>query len=327
MIHGANARGKTTVLEAINLFITGRSFRSSQTSDLIKLGASAFYIEATFVKHQIEQVLKIHCEGTGKRIFYNRTLCPSAASLLGILPGVAVIPDDAALVKGSPVLRRHYLDLQMAQTDPLYVHHLTRYHRAMRQRNALLRTKSIATLGSWEYEMANSAAYLVQQRIRAVKELEKSGQELYCKLSGEEELLSLEYKINTQDQELSELRAFYLAQYDKHRRREMDLGCTLAGPHKDDFIISIGQKEVRFFASEGQQRSCVAALRCAEWARLNRLGDEAPLMLIDDFGVSLDSTRRERLLNHVEGLGQVFLTATHELPIPGGPHNSCILVQ
>lgn len=312
-ICGANAQGKTSLLEAIYLLIAGKSFRTSQVSDLTRLGTNNFFIEASFVKHGIEQQLRISCNGKERKIFHNHNLCPSS-SLLGLLRGVVITPDDAALVKGSPLVRRHFLDLQIAQIDPLYVHHLGRYNRALRQRNALLRAKSHATLDSWEFEMATSAAYLTMQRSLAVQDLEKSGRRLHKILSGEGEEMQLVYKNGAPlNAGLTVLRTHFLEQFQKLRYREMILGATLSGPQKDDLTVAIAEKEVRFFASEGQQRSCVAALRFAEWERLNELGSEAPLMLIDDVGVSLDSSRKDKLLTHIQSLGQVFLTATQEM--------------
>lgn len=315
-ICGENAQGKTSLLEAIYFLITGRSFRTAQVSDLIRLGSSFFYIEATFSKHGIEQKLRVSYDGKERKVIYNNTLYHSTSSLLGLLQGVLVTPDDLSLIKGGPQVRRHFLDLQIAQIDPLYVHHLARYNRAMRQRNCLLRAKDHVTLDSWEYEMANAAAYLVQQRFLTIADLQSGSRGLHKIFSGEKEELCLTHKTSApQEMELMDLRNYYLAQFIKMRRREMELGCTLTGPHKDDFTIAIGEKETRFFASEGQQRSCVASLRFAEWERLKRLSSALPLMLIDDVGVSLDSSRREKLLGQLQHLGQVFLTATEEQPL------------
>lgn len=315
-IYGANARGKTTILEAIHVLITGRSFRTSQLADLIRLNTESFCIEASFVKHNIEQQLRISYNGKERKAYHNQTLYPSTSSLLGLLQGAVIAPDDAALIKGSPIVRRHFLDLQIAQTDPLYVHHLGRYTRAMRHRNALLRAKRQATIDSWEHEMATSATYLTSQRYRAICELETRGQPLHHALSGHFENLHLTYKTPAPfTEETSALRSYFLGQFQKHRDREMIFGSTLTGPHRDDLIISIDQKEVRFFASEGQQRSCVTTLRLAEWDRLQNLTDESPLMLVDDVGVSLDDSRKGKLLDHVRQLGQVFLTSAQELAL------------
>lgn len=315
-ICGPNAQGKTTLLEAIYVLMTGRSFRALQTDDLIRLGAPYFYIEAHFSKHGIEQNLKMSCHGKERKIFYNGNVLPALSSLIGLLQGVLMTPQDLTLIKGGPQSRRHFLDLQIAQVDPLYVHYLTRYDRAMRQRNCLLRAKDSTTLDSWEYEMANAAAYLTQQRSVAVEDLQDSSRRLHQVLSGEHEDLRLTFKAGAAlgvDQD--NMRRDYLVQYQKMRRREMELGFTLVGPHKEDFTLSIGEKDARFFASEGQQRSCVAALRFAEWERLNRLATEPPLLLIDDVGISLDKVRRERLMSQLQDVGQVFLTATEEQPL------------
>lgn len=316
VIRGPNARGKTSLLEAIYFLMTGRSFRTSQIKELIRHGATYFYLEATFVKHTIEQKLRVYYSATERRITYNSTPYSSFSALLGILQGVIIHPDDAAIVKGAPGLRRHWLDIQLAQCDPLYIHHLTRYERAMRQRNHLLRAKNSAAIDSWEYEMANAAAYLVQQRSLLVDVVRLLSQEYYSAICGGAEALHLTYKAHgAGDSILSDeksLREIYRDQYRRHRHREMDLGTTLTGPHKDDVIIALDAGDTRAFASEGQQRSCVTALRLAEWSRLELGAQEPPLMLIDDLGMSLDKMRRAHLLNHFEHLEQVFVSTTEE---------------
>jgi DNA replication and repair protein RecF len=328
IIWGGNARGKTTILEAIYLLMTGRSFRTGQLSDMIRHGTSGFYIEATFVKHGIEQTLRVGCTGKERKISYNNTKCSSFLDLIGLLQGTIIHPDDAAVVKGAPEGRRHLLDVQIAQSNPLYVHHFTRYHLAMRQRNHLLRAKTMSTIESWEHEMANSASYIVQQRMLTVEDLQKKGQHLHSFICGDNDTFELMYKTSSAfrgmiavDVDVTQLRTYYMEQYRKQRKREMELGITLTGPHKDDIFIGINKNEARFFASEGQQRSCMAALRLAEWEGLKALSYDAPVMLIDDIGMSLDHSRRVRLFTHIPSLEQVFLTATEELVLAGDIHN------
>ena len=313
IIYGANAKGKTSLLEAIHFLMTGRSFRTAQSKDMIRQGEYGFSIEAAFVKHGIEQQLKVLFNESERQIFFNSTAYSTLSSLLGIVQGVIIHPDDAALIKGAPVIRRHFLDLQIAQIDPLYIHCLTRYNRAMRQRNYLLRAKSSATIESWEHEMAHAAAYIVLQRRHAIGALQVESRKLYHLLSGEPNDLNLIYKTGASAVEDEALKPYYLEQFKKLRRREMELGMTLVGPHKDDLLISLGDKEARYFASEGQQRSCVAALRLAEWERLKAMAVETPLMLLDDISLSLDQSRREKLFHHLTALGQVFLTSTHRI--------------
>lgn len=316
VICGPNAQGKTSLLEAIYFLMTGRSFRTAQASDLIRQGASFFHIEASFIKHGIEQKLHIHYNGKERKIKHNATSYSSSLALLGLMSGTVMHPDDAAIVKGPPATRRHLLDLQLAQVDPLYVYYLTRYERAMRQRNHLLRARTVASMDSWEQEMANAAAYIVPQRARVADDLQQRGKMLYRHLCGGTEALSLHYKAHgAGDSSLFDgeaLRNLYRDQFLRHRPREMELGATLSGPHKDDLIIALDDNEVRTFASEGQQRSCVVALRLAEWDRLQTVSNEKPLMLVDDLGMSLDSSRRSQLLSHFSTLEQVFVTTTAE---------------
>lgn len=319
VIRGANARGKTSLLEAVYFLMTGHSFRTSQTKDLIRHDASYFYLEATFFKHAVEQRIRVYYSQAEKRITHNLTACSSLNSLLGILHGAIIHPDDAAIVKGAPAARRQLLDIQLSQTDPLYIHYFTRYDRAMRQRNHLLRAKKTAAIDSWEYEMSNAAAYIANQRASLVEVLSLQGQEHYHTICGGKETLRLTYKANglgtTPLNNVESLREIYRSQYLRHRSREIDLGTTLTGPHKDDILIMLGNNEARAFASEGQQRSCVAALRLAEWTNLNGGLQDSPLMLIDDLGMSLDSMRKKHLIDHFENLGQVFVSTTDEFSL------------
>ncbi len=316
-ICGPNARGKTTLLEAIHCLMIGRSFRTSTDSDLIQKGFSSFFLEAHFFKHGIAQTLRYGFRENERKIIYNSTPLATLSGLLGLIQGVIITPDDAQLVKGAPQQRRQFLDIQIAQIDPLYVHHLNRYTRALRQRNHLLKTKQQATIESWEQEMAHSAAYLVSQRLQTISDLQIKSQFYYLELTGEKENLTLEYRssigkeVSVKETTSEEIKWRYIQQLHKNRQKELLLGHTLTGPHKDDLIIAIGNNDVRNFASEGQQRSCVNALHFAEWKRLKELGDkEFPLFMIDDMGMSLDSNRKTRLLAQLQTLGQVFLTAT-----------------
>jgi DNA replication and repair protein RecF len=317
VIKGPNAQGKTSLLEAIYFLITGRSFRTSQTKDLIRHNTPYFFLEAIFVKHTIEQKLSVYYSPTEKKMSYNSTSTASLNSLPGILQGVVLHPDDSAIVKGAPNVRRHLLDIQLSQTDPLYIHHLTRYERAMRQRNHLLRTKSYTAIDSWEYEMSNAAAFIIQQRALAVNELCAQAQNHYCTICSGSESLNLSYKANgVGDHPLTDtgaIRELFRTQYKRNRVREMNLGATLTGPHKDDLVITLNNNEARFFASEGQQRSCIAALRMAEWSRLNFISQESPLMLVDDLGTSLDASRRSHMLEYLKTLKQVFISTTEDM--------------
>ncbi len=310
LIVGENACGKTTVLEAVHFLMTGRSFRTAKPQELVKFGTEGFFLEARFEKKGVLQRLRIGVKGQERRVIANNTSHSSFSPILGFLQGVIMTPDDASLVKNAPLYRRHFLDSLIAQSDPFFVHHFQRFSRAMRQRNTLLRSKDPLTIESFEVEMAKSALYIMEKREEALIYLSKKGATLYQEFCPGSEKLELRYKPSLIAPHE------YLKLLSSMRKKEQILGTTLFGPHKDDFQILIGNRDVRHFGSEGEQRSVVVALKLAEWQRLKEISEEPPLMLLDDVYMSLDQVRQQKLFSLIESLDQVFLTTTSAQELP-----------
>lgn len=297
LIRGNNAQGKTNLLEALYLIGTGRSFRTPHLKELIQNDAPFFFVEAEFLKDGIVQHLRLSFDGEVRKLDYNNTTYSHFTNLLGLLPIVLLAPEDVLLITGAPADRRRFLDIHLAQSDPLYVYHLTRYHKAVKQRNFLLRKKTTASLETWESLMVVSAAYIRQKRQSVVEGLAEGLKSGMQELSGHQDLLEIRYISS------------YTENYQQHRAKEMILGSTLVGPHRDDLQILINGQDARSFASQGQLRSAVAAMRLAQWQHLKEHHNAPPLFCIDDFGVHLDSARRDSLLGKLSSFGQVFLTS------------------
>ncbi len=297
LIQGENAQGKTNLLEALFLVGTGRSFRTPHLKQLIHREASFFFVEAQFNREGIEQKVRLSFNGEAKTLETNHTTYPTFNPLLGQMPIVLLAPEDVLLVTGSPSDRRRFLDLHLAQSDPLYVHHLMRYHKAIKHRNFLLRQKKEEGLEPWETLMKAGASYIQQKRSRLMEELKTDFQTSMQLLSGEKDRIDILYCPSFTDN------------YLKYRPKELILGSTLLGPHRDDVEILINGLPASSYASQGQMRCAVAALRLSEWKRLSKEHSISPLFCIDDFGVHLDEIRREALLSHVSAVGQVFLTS------------------
>jgi len=308
LLVGPNGVGKSNLLEAIYLLVVGRSFRAAQLRDLIRHGQEAFFVEGLFEKGGLTQRISFGFDGERRRIAVNDTPCSSTTQLLGNLQGTLVAPHDEELVSGSPAVRRQYLDIQLAQVDPLYVYHLTRYSRAHRQRNVLLRKRERDTLAPWEAEMARSGAYVRLFREKLVETLRERATALFGVLHAEPATLSLRYRATLPMQGLEELERGYLGQFDSQRTRELDRGHSLVGPHRDDLELLLNEQPAKLFASEGQKRLVVGALKIAEWGCLQNRAESTPLMLADDIGVSLDRVHKGHLLGHLMGMGQVFAT-------------------
>ncbi|OGN55329.1 MAG: hypothetical protein A3D96_03515 [Chlamydiae bacterium RIFCSPHIGHO2_12_FULL_44_59] len=303
VIYGDNAQGKTNLLEAIYFVSTGKSFRTQSLSDLLLKGETFCYLEAILVQDCGTQSIKIFYDGTSKRLQINGASYTTFYPLLGTLPMVLSTPYDMELIAGTPGERRKFLNIHLAQSDPLYVHHLASFWRAMKQRNCLLKARQAQSIECWEAQMAQSAEYLVKKRKEVVEELTVHLLTQGSTLSSQKEKHQLTF--------LPSLTSNYLNVYRKNRLREMELGFTLRGPHRDDITFSINDSLARMFASEGQKKTMIAALKLAEWERLFNTVQDKPLMGFDDLSLSLDDTRASLLHKRVRDLGQVFITTPH----------------
>ncbi len=310
-IFGENAQGKTNLLEAVYLLSTGRSFRTTHLSEAIQEGKKAFYLEADFEKDGITQSVSIGYDGTRRIIKINETKHPFFSALLGLLPTVLYAPTDIDLIIGSPAERRRFLDLHIAQFDPFYIHHITRYYKAMKQRREILRTKADSSLDAWEEMMAISATYIIEKREKTLIDLKEPIALSVATLSGRGDELSLLYQSPLRTKKERALQDYLQEQFKHHRTKDTQYQTTLFGPHRDDILLSINGQSAKIFCSEGEKRSCIAAMRFAEWKRLQEQIGTSPIMSIDDFGVHLDNNRLERLQDLLGGFGQIFLTAPH----------------
>jgi DNA replication and repair protein RecF len=309
-IIGDNGQGKTSLLEAIHLLISGSSFRTSTLTDLVAHGKEGFFLACEFEKQGIDYTLEMSFDGSKKRVLLNKRLCDSISQLIGQVVGVVCTTEVQELVKGSPQLRRHFLDLQLAQTDPLYVHHLSRYSRALKQRNALLRTKNIATIAIWEQQLALSASYITEKRQEISILLQPLVQKIHAELTLQPSLLEIWYQTKAPVNEGQEaMQRYFEREYHNKRQQELLYGMTQVGPHRDDLIITLYNKSVRDFASEGEMRLIALSLKLAEWQMLKERTQDTPLMAIDDFAAFLDPQRIHRLFSIMQTLGQTFLTS------------------
>lgn len=300
-IQGENAQGKTNLLEALYLLSTGKSFRTTHLSEVIRTGASFFYLQAHFLKDGISQTVTLSFDGTVKKMEYNNTSYPHFTNLLGLLPTVLLAPEDVQLVIGSPGERRRFLDIHLGQIDPLYVYHLGRYAKALKQRNCLLKQRSLQGIESWEHILIQSSIYIHKKRQELIESLKVPTAQTMQWISRGQDTLDLTY-IPSLTHDYAPLRA-----------KELAFGITLSGPHRDDILLLINQKDAKAFSSQGQKRCAVIALRLGEWAHFNEINANPPLLSIDDFGVHLDDIRNELLLSRLSQFGQVFVTSPYEL--------------
>ncbi len=325
---GANAQGKTNIIEALYYAAFGRSHRTSSDAELIRVGADGAHIGLSFRRHDVPGELSFtFVRGARRRITYAGESLRQR-DLVGILPMVLFSPEDLFLVKGAPALRRRYLDAELSQASPAYYGELLRYTRILKQRNAVLkdireRLAAPDDLSPWDAQLARSAAYIVTRRIAAVAQLGALSARVQAVLAAGEEL-ALAYEIAgagaedfAEDDMTESLHVWYNKMLCEGRARDIARAATSVGPHLDDLVLRVGGMSLRSYGSQGQQRTGALALKLAELFYLQENIGEAPILLLDDVMSELDADRRRALLDFIRHEHiQTFITATDAAYFP-----------
>ena len=325
---GANAQGKTNIIEALYYAAFGRSHRTSSDAELIRVGAEGAHIGLSFRRHDVPGELSFtFARGARRRITYAGESLRQR-DLVGILPMVLFSPEDLFLVKGAPALRRRYLDAELSQASPAYYGELLRYTRILKQRNAVLkdireRLAAPDDLPPWDAQLAKSAAYIVTRRIAAVAQLGALSARVQAVLAAGEEL-ALAYEIAgagaedfAEDDMTESLHVWYNKMLCEGRARDIARAATGVGPHLDDLVLRVGGMSLRSYGSQGQQRTGALALKLAELFYLQENIGEAPILLLDDVMSELDADRRRALLDFIRHEHiQTFITATDAAYFP-----------
>jgi DNA replication and repair protein RecF len=314
---GSNAQGKTNILEALHCLSTTRSFRSATDEEMIRFGSDEGAVEAEVDHEAGRENLRLEFyRKKGKSLFIDSKKRPKLSELLGRLPAVVFSPDDLFLVKGAPLLRRRLLDVTLLQMDPVYLAHLQQYERSLHQRNALLRSRASgmeSQLSVWDEALCkHGASLMVRRRELAARVGAKAGAALDA-LTGGSEQFDVRYAPDVKCEGSEEACADALrTSLRQSRRDDMMRGTTLTGPHRDDVRLSVNDRSLKKYGSQGQMRSGALALKLAQLDVLTESGPHPPLVLFDDVMAELDASRQAYFLERLKNGGQALLTGTSD---------------
>lgn len=318
---GPNAVGKTNLLEAIYFAATGASPRTARDTDLIRFGAEACYVRLEWEDPALgKRAIEMACHRRhGKALRIDGRKRQRLADLHGVLPLVYFAPDALALIKHGPAARRAFLDRLLAQLSPRYAAQLQEYQRVLLQRNELLREiragrAPAALLEAWDEPLVTRGLEIRRRRRQVLQRLAPLVDAAARELGGGGDPVELMYRPGDEGGEGSD-EAGVAAEdstpaLERLRAHEIARGVTLWGPQRDDFQVLVAGRDARAYASQGQQRSLVLALKLAEVTLIRELTGRTPVLLLDDVLSELDHQRRERLLASVTACDQVLLTAT-----------------
>lgn len=323
LFFGDNAAGKTNLLESIYYLATGNSHRTNNNKDLISWDKEFFYIGSEYIKGSAEISLEASYNISNKKKLKLNGVEKKEVNLENNRLNVVMFcPEDLMLVKGSPENRRRFLNLEIKQADKKYFYHLANYNKVLRQRNKFLKELNPSVsydylkeqLSIWDKQLAQHGVYLVKKRMEIVHKLGILSKLNSRKISEGKEVLEITYSptLTLEKESLEECWHEYYNKLSCKEQVMVDLNrkFTTIGPHRDDIMFFINEKDARQFGSQGQIRTIVLALKMAELELMRSEIGEYPVFLLDDVLSELDENRRKHLINISRGKVQTFITGT-----------------
>ncbi|MDR0903824.1 MAG: DNA replication and repair protein RecF [Ruminococcus sp.] len=318
ILYGDNGAGKTNLLEALWIMTGVKSFRGAREQELFGYDRTAMTICINFMDKDRRQVITALYD---KKKLHSITangvaITPRLSQFFGMVKAVIFTPEDLSLVNGEPILRRSFCNLSVSQIRPAYAGVITRYNRVLAQRNACLKdpTCNIDT-EIWDAQLSKLGAHISLYRDVYIKMLDRAAGQIYNEISSGKEKLSVRFYSSVYKKiiEAAEFTPeYYYERLCEHADDERRIGTTLVGIHRDDIFLTLDNKPVREFASQGQQRSVALALKLAAAKILEVETNEPPIVLLDDVLSELDASRRRYILDNLSGY-QTIITACEKI--------------
>ncbi len=329
VLSGKNAQGKTNCAEAIFYLCTGTSPRTRREKQLIKYGADVAFISCECEGRYGPVQITASIRENAREVKVNGNKITRNADLLGNIFAVFFSPQELRLIQDGPDERRRFLNVSISQLSRQYYVALSRYNKILEQRNNLLKNKDLDTvfdtLPVWDAQLCKYAANIARSRADYVEKLAPLAAEVHNFLTdGREELfIGLEKKYKGDEEEL-EKRLF--DELSNNYDRDIRLGFTASGPHRDDLNIKINGEDAKAYASQGQTRTAALSLKLAEVNVFKEACGEAPVLILDDVMSELDLPRRKKLVSRCEGL-QTVITCTHAERVLYGKEANKIMID
>jgi DNA replication and repair protein RecF len=308
IIYGENAQGKTNLLEAIYLCATSKSYRTLNDKEMIKIGKDEGHINVKYNKNNRENEIDIHLrKNSNKGIALNKIPIRSLNQLLGNITVIMFSPEDLGLIKNGPKERRKFINIELCQLSSIYYYNIKQYNKVLKQRNNLLKLirnnrSNRGELEVWDVQLLDYGKKVIEERDKFIKEINPIFSDIHYRLSGNKEKMSIIYETNTTT-------LTYEKKLKDNREKDIIIGSTSIGPHKDDIKFLINNIDIRKYGSQGQQRTAALSLKLSEIELVKQFLNESPILLLDDVLSELDKNRQKFLIKSLEGI-QTIITCT-----------------
>lgn len=312
-IVGKNAQGKTNLLESIYLISVGKSPKNSKDKQIVKFSEQRAKIDCKFSTIAGNKNIQMYLDKQDKKsIKINNLNILKLTELVGILSVVYFSPDELKLIKEVPEDRRSFLDVSISQFDKPYLYNLLKYNRILKMRNQILKSfdsneSKIEQLKLFTPQLIDTAEKIITKRLEFLEKLKIYAEKIHKTLTISENLqISYSYSLKentTIKQDLVEL-------FEKNIQKELELGYTCIGPHRDDIVFKINELDCKQYASQGQQRTVALVVKLSLMEVIRDEIGEYPILLLDDVLSELDEARQNRLLNMTTKY-QTLISCTH----------------
>lgn len=314
IFYGKNAQGKTNLLEAIYFLATGKSFRDFSDARLIGYDKKQAYLRMNYAQKGVPGKIEAFLLGEGKKsIKINGLNIRKLSELFGNVITVVFAPEDLKTIKESPGLRRRFIDMEISKMQVSYYLTLQKYLQILKNKNKLLKMpkKEEALLTVYNEQMAQEGQKIILKRGQFISQLQQYVQEIHRALTNGAENLELRYKCCV---DAAEIQIALFEKWEKNKKKEIEAGTTLYGPHREDMEIYINGKDSKVYASQGQQRTTMFSLKLAVVHMIQKQLGQSPIFLLDDVFSELDEERKKMILRQL-GECQVFLTVARDTPL------------
>lgn len=322
VLRGQNAQGKTNVLEALYVAATGKSFRQAPPREMVQHDAAAARLDARFVRQGVRHDVQVDFAHGRRHVRIDGRGLRQRTKLLEVVNVVAFFPDDLRIVKGSPEERRRFLDRTIANHRPDFVDATLAYNKALKSRNALLRSErapDAQLLSIYDEQLIQHGDTLNRCRQDVLTSLQPYVDHVFSEVMGETAALhvSLDSGIHKETTNTEKFKETFEEALSSRRAIDRMRGNTTVGPHRADLVMSLSERPARSYGSQGQQRAIVLALKLAEVQHLSAVLGTAPILLLDDVSSELDRRRTEILFKLVSKLkSQIWVSTTGSAPLP-----------
>lgn len=322
VIYGTNAQGKSNLLECIRILSIGKSFRNSKNKDMVNFNSDYYYMKGIFDIDNEEITIETGYKLNQNRFFkVNNNKIKSISELIGVILTTIFSPDDLNIVKGSPFIRRRYMDASISMIKRNYLYDIIQYNKVLANRNKVLKdikfkSENLKLLDIMDEQLSIFGSKIIMYRKQYVNNLNLIVKKILHDISNEE--VEICYWNNVMDKidDIKYIKESLSNKLKLNRDIDIKYGDTKYGPHRDDIKIYVNGHDSRIYASQGQQRTIALCLKLAEHEMIKSENHENPILLLDDVMSELDLNRRRYILNKISGC-QTFITHTEKDDIKG----------